>query len=68
MKELTGLEIGSIPPVGKVFGLETWMDDELAKEEQLCFNAGRHDTSMIMKKDAYLLAVGPEVMVVSKEK
>lgn len=68
VKELTGLEIGSIPPAGKVFGMETWMDEMLAREEQLCFNAGRHDTSMIMATEDYMRVIEPEVMAVSMMK
>lgn len=60
VKELTSLEIGSIPPVGVVMGLPTYADERLLAEEILCFNAGDHSISMIIAADDYVEVVGPK--------
>lgn len=45
---LTGLQPGSIPPFGRLFGLATWCDERLADEERINFNAGDHCISVNM--------------------
>ena len=44
--ELTGLEPGSIPPFGSLFGLPTYCDERLAENERINFNAGDHAISI----------------------
>ncbi len=35
-----GCELGAMPPFGKLFGLRTFVAEELAEDEEICFNAG----------------------------
>lgn len=42
----TGLEPGSIPPFGSLFGLTTYCDQGLAEEPCINFNAGEHARSI----------------------
>lgn len=59
--KITGIEVGAIPPIGKALGLTTYVEEQLLKEKQICFNAGVHTRSMIMKSKDYLQIVKPEV-------
>jgi len=36
-------ETGAMPPFGNLYGLEVYVSPHLAEDEQICFNAGRHD-------------------------
>ena len=57
VKELTGLEIGAIPPLGNVMNLQTYADACLFENEEIVFNAGAHTKSILMKaKDFQELA------------
>ena len=51
--ELTGLQPGSIPPFGSLFGLPTWCDSRLVNEPTINFNAGDHSISIQIAFDAY---------------
>lgn len=51
--ELTGLQPGSIPPFGSLFGLSTWCDNRLADESTINFNAGDHSISIQIAFDTY---------------
>ena len=59
--ELTGLEPGSIPPFGSLFGLPTFCDTGLADCEQINFNAGAHTESIRMRYQDYLHVESPTV-------
>lgn len=48
VKEITTLEIGSIPPLGKALGLKSYYDESFLHKEKVAFNAGLHTTSIIM--------------------
>ena len=65
---LTGLKVGSIPPTGNVLNLPTYVDEALLTEEQICFNAGDHQISIIMNSQDYLTAVNPTIGSFSSEK
>ena len=55
----TSLEVGSIPPFGSLFGMKTILDPDLNATGKIAFNAGRHDRSIIMGYDEYLLLEQP---------
>ena len=61
VRELTGLEPGSIPPFGSLFDLPTLCDLRLAENETINFNAGDHGISVSMRYDDYLRVEGPEL-------
>jgi Ala-tRNA(Pro) deacylase len=48
MEQLTGLQPGSIPPFGSLFGLATHCDPALADNPSINFNAGDHAISVQM--------------------
>lgn len=51
---LTGLQIGAIPPLGKLFGLTTYVEQSLGQNERVAFNAGDRCKSIIMKYLDYI--------------
>jgi Ala-tRNA(Pro) deacylase len=53
VEQLTGLQPGSIPPFGSLFGLKTYCDPDLAKSASINFNAGDHSISIQMKHADY---------------
>lgn len=64
--ELTGLEIGAIPPLGNVINLPTYVDKSLLNEEEIVFNAGAHTKSIKMKTKDFLKLCGPIINSFSK--
>jgi Ala-tRNA(Pro) deacylase len=48
VERLTGLQPGSIPPFGSLFGLPTLCDTRLAEQARINFNAGDHSISVSM--------------------
>lgn len=59
--ELTGLEPGSIPPFGSLFGLATLCDERLGENETINFNAGDHTISVGMRYADYLRVEKPQL-------
>lgn len=59
--EITGLEPGSIPPFGSLFGLRTFCDERLAENERINFNAGDHSISVSMRYADYVRVESPEL-------
>jgi Ala-tRNA(Pro) deacylase len=46
---LTGCTPGAVPPFGNLFGLPVLVDEELAKREDIAFNAGSNTVSIVMR-------------------
>jgi Ala-tRNA(Pro) deacylase len=60
-RELTGCEIGAIPPFTFNDDLALLVDDTLGRRyEQIVFNAGRLDRSILMNAADYLALVKPQ--------
>lgn len=59
---LTGLQIGSIPPAGSVLNLKTYLDQELTLVDEICFNAGAVDVSIMIKIDDYIELEKPQIL------
>jgi Ala-tRNA(Pro) deacylase len=57
--QLTGLQPGSIPPFGSLFGLPTWCDERLGEQSLINFNAGDHSISISMAYGDYVAAEQP---------
>jgi Ala-tRNA(Pro) deacylase len=58
---ITGLEPGSIPPFGSLFGLPTFCDTALAENERINFNAGTHTDSVRMTYADFVRVEEPTV-------
>jgi len=55
-------ELGAEPPFGNLFGLTTIMDDSLAADEYLLFQAGQHDRAIRLDMDVYKKLVTPRIL------
>lgn len=62
VKAKTGLEVGCIPPFGSVIGLKTYADSRLGENEEIAFNAARHDRSVKMKYIDFIKLEKPEII------
>lgn len=58
----TGLEVGSIPPIGSLIGLKTYVDSRLSDNGEIAFNAGRHDRSIKVKYRDHIQVEKPEIL------
>jgi Ala-tRNA(Pro) deacylase len=59
VEQLTGLQPGSIPPFGSLFGLPTYCDPALADNPSINFNAGDHAVSVQMPYAEYVRLEAP---------
>ena len=63
---LTGCVPGAVPPFGNLFGLPVLVDEALAAREEIAFNAGSNDVSIVMAAADFLRLSGARVHPVSK--
>jgi Ala-tRNA(Pro) deacylase len=66
VEQLTGLQPGSIPPFGSLFGLPTRCDPALALNPAINFNAGDHTISVSMTCADYLAVERPEMVTLTE--
>ncbi len=67
VKQITGVEIGAVPPFGDLVDLETYVDQSLGKNREIAFNAGLHTKSIKMKYKDWLDLVKPKTGDFSSE-
>jgi Ala-tRNA(Pro) deacylase len=53
LREMTGLEVGAVPPFGRLLGLPTYVDERLLANPRLAFNAGSRTTSVLLETSDY---------------
>ncbi|HEU0273943.1 MAG TPA: YbaK/EbsC family protein [Candidatus Udaeobacter sp.] len=53
--------IGAMPPFGNLYGLSTYVDQSLAKQDYIVFEAGTHTDAIKMNYRDYEKIVKPEV-------
>jgi len=56
-----GCEPGAMPPFGNLYGLPVWVDDSLARDEEIAFNAGTHAETVHMRYADFARLVQPTV-------
>jgi Ala-tRNA(Pro) deacylase len=54
-------EIGAMPPFGNLYNLEVWVDQVLAEDESIVFQAGSHVETLRIKYSDYARLVNPKV-------
>lgn len=57
--EVTGCEIGSVPPFGHLTKLKIYMDREILENDEVNFNCGLHTKSIKMKSQDLLKVINP---------
>ena len=58
-KRFADCDVGAIPAVGNLFGLETLIDQSLTEQPDIYFESGRHDELVHMSSKQYM-ALMPE--------
>jgi Ala-tRNA(Pro) deacylase len=53
LRELTGMEVGAVPPFGTLMDLPTYVDERLLALPRISFNAGSRTVSVIMSAADY---------------
>ncbi|HSU29690.1 MAG TPA: YbaK/EbsC family protein [Bryobacteraceae bacterium] len=56
-----GAEVGSMPPLGPLFGLRVYLDREVANQEFVAFNAGTHRDAVHMRAADFQDLVQPVI-------
>ena len=59
---LTGLKVGSIPPVGKAMNLPSYFDESFKLKDKVAFNAGMHTVSIVMTAKDLIRAENPKIL------
>jgi len=63
--ELGGLfadcEIGALPPIGSVYGVETVVDDAIAEQPDIFFEAGDHEQLIHVSAETFQTLLGENV-------
>lgn len=52
---------GAMPPFGNLYGMPVFVDAELARDEEIAFNAGTHDETVHMRYGDFARLVHPTV-------
>ena len=60
-----GCKLGTVPPFGNLFGVDTYVDRSLMKEEYIAFNAGTHAEMLQMAYADFDRLVRPAVVSVA---
>ena len=61
VKNVTGCNIGSVPPFGNLFGLKVYFDKAVLDNDIVAFNAGTHTKSIKMMAKDLMRVVNPVV-------
>jgi len=56
-----GCEVGAMPPFGNLYGMDVYVDEAIAADEEIGFNAGSHTEVIRMKYADYAALAGPKV-------
>lgn len=65
VQNLTGLQPGSIPPFGSLFGLPSYCDPALAANASINFNAGNHAISIQMSYSDFVEVEKPKLISIT---
>jgi Ala-tRNA(Pro) deacylase len=60
-------ELGAMPPFGSLYRIQVYLDNSLAGEEMIAFNAGTHRDVMHMKTLDYRKLVQPTLVSLARE-
>ena len=60
-------ELGAMPPLGPVYGMAVYLDDALAGQPVLAFNAGTHSEVIHMPTSEFRRLVFPRIVSLARE-
>jgi Ala-tRNA(Pro) deacylase len=58
-------ELGAMPPFGNLYGMEVYVSEELARDEEIAFNAASHTELIRLRYRDFERLVKPRVMKLS---
>ena len=61
VKEITGLEIGSIPPFGCLINIPVYLDKTLSQERKIAFNGGVKEIIISMSMSDCVRIISPKI-------
>ncbi len=67
VKNIMHCEIGACYPLGSIANLDTYLDNSLVIQTNVSFNPGRHDRSIRMRIEDYMMLENPTKIDVSKD-
>lgn len=62
-----GCQLGMMPPFGNLFGMDTYVDRDIAKLDRIVFNAGTHTDAIAMKFADYRRIVHPRLLKIASQ-
>ena len=62
-----GCQVGTVPPFGNLFGVDTFFDRELVTQQHIAFSAGTHHDVVVMNADDYVRLAQPTIAHISAE-
>jgi Ala-tRNA(Pro) deacylase len=57
-----GCEVGAMPPMGNLFGIETYVAASLVEDDEIAFNAGTHTELIRLNYSDYEKLVKPKIL------
>jgi Ala-tRNA(Pro) deacylase len=54
-------EVGAMPPFGQLYGMPVFVDESLARDKEIAFNAGTHHELIRLSHDDFARLVQPKV-------
>ena len=60
-------EVGAMPPFGNLYGMDVFVADSLAENEEIAFNAGSHTELIRLLYKDFELHVNPKVIKISSK-
>jgi Ala-tRNA(Pro) deacylase len=61
-------ELGAEPPIGRLFGMKTMVDESLMNQKDLTFQAGTHEDAVTMSVEDYVRLAEPVIGHFGKER
>ncbi len=60
-------ELGAMPPFGALYGVKVYLDDSIAGEDMIAFNAGTHRDEVHMRTADYRKLANPAIVSLARE-
>ncbi len=54
-------DLGAEPPIGKIFGLPTIVDEAITQQDEVTFQAGTHEDAVTMRSQDFLRVAEPRI-------
>ncbi|MDH3533034.1 MAG: YbaK/EbsC family protein [Gammaproteobacteria bacterium] len=58
-------EVGAMPPFGNLYGMDVYVAEQLAEDEEIAFNAGSHTELVQMAYKDFARLVAPKVIALA---